>query len=658
MKNVALFAMVLLLALILVLSGNQSLLNTRDLNPAGDYSGGLLKGDLNSYQKVSNYNLKVKFDPAAKYIYVEEDILWKNATSYATGELQFHLYANAYKSNKTIFAGYFPLTEEAKTEIEIASLSVDGKPAQFIFFCPEIDNSSDSTTAKILLSKNVNPSDSVRIKIEYKMKIPRSVKRLGYATGRNFFFISQWFPKLGVFEEGKWICSQYHPYLDFYSDYGDYDVAIETPKEYIVGATGFKAEKEEKAGKINYRFVQKGVHDFAWFASDEILYRTKLFTRGDGTQILINAFVQPEKEKYFNRYFDAVENSFRFFEENIGIYPYNTITLVDVPRTCAAGRISYPGLFTVNAELFSPVDTHQPEGITIQGVAHQFFNGLMANNEVYEAWLDEGFSSYLTEKILYKYYGKEMVSFRLAGYIPLNGMNLHSLSQIPVVYSVTSITAEEGVEALENYYKNITIGSIADTSYKLPDRNSYMINSFYKPVIALLSMDRYLGNAGMMKILKEYFTAYRFRHPKGKDFYSTVKKFSNTDMDWFLKNFFQNSFSFDYKINSINKKSSTDYEILAERAGDGIAQNDIALYTDKDTLWQCWDGKERWKVFRFKTSNEVLAAEIDPHRRNLLDLNFANNSLTVKPRYGAAISLAMRWFFWVQYALMTLGGIG
>ena len=658
MKNAVIIGLVILLASILAFSENQPTGMFSGLTPKGDYNNGLLTKENNSYQKISNYKINVNFDPSAKYITVDEEILWRNKTDFSTEEIQFHFYPNAYKSNKTVFAGAYQINNETKTEVEIGSLTVDGTPSEFHYFQPEINNPNDSTVAKILLNRKINPSDSVKIKISYKMKIPRSIKRLGYATGRNFFFVSQWFPKVGVFEDGKWICSQYHPYLNFYSDFGDYDVSIATPRSYEVGATGSGFPKEEKDGKNIFRFVQNGVHDFVWFATDEILHQQRLYKRKDGTEILINAFVQPERKKYLDRYLKSIQNSLSFFENKIGVYPYCTITLVDVPRTCAAGGMEYPTLVTVGAELFSPAETHQPEGVAVHEFSHQFFYGLLANNEVYEAWLDEGFSTYITEKVLTEYYGVEIVSFRFAGYIPMYGMNLHSIGQIPVVYTVSNLYSAEGANSLTSYYKNLTIGSIADTSYKLPDRSSYIVNAYHKPALTLLTLEKYLGYDKMMSILKDYFNAYKFRHPKAKDFTTVVKRNCNEDMSWFFRNCIENTYYFDYKINSITKKNNNEYEVLAERAGDGVFRNDIVFYTNKDTLKAKWDGEERWKIFKFRTNNEVIGAEIDPQRKNLLDINFANNSLALKPRFGAPVSMAMRWFFWVQNALMTLGGIG
>ena len=128
-------------------------------------------------------------------------------------------------------------------------------------------------------------------------------------------------------------------------------------------------------------------------------------------------------------------------------------------------------------------------------------------------------------------------------------------------------------------------------------------------------------------------------------------------MTWFFDNVYRNSYTFDYGIKDVAKLDKNIYAVFAERLGDGVFKNDVALYTDKDTLYSHWDGSEKWKILLFETKNKVIAAEIDPRRKNMLDINFANNSYTVEKNYGASISLVLRWFFWVQNALLLLGSV-
>ena len=223
---------------------------------------------------------------------------------------------------------------------------------------------------------------------------------------------------------------------------------------------------------------------------------------------------------------------------------------------------------------------------------------------------------------------------------------------------MADIQVPEGAKRIINYYRNSSIGTIADTSYKLPTRLSYVVNSYSKPELMLLTLERYLGINKMMSILKQYYDNYKYKHPVGNDFINIVQNNCKEDMNWFFNEFYFSAKVFDYSISSVKKVSPNEYDVIAERLGDGFFKNDIYLYTDKDTLKQKWTTNDRWKVFRFKTNNKVVAAEIDPERKNLLDINVANNSFTLEPRVWASLSISIRWFFWVQNALMILGSIG
>ena len=612
-----------------------------------------------SYTKTLDYKINVLFDPVSKSINADEQIIWRNLTNESTDEIQFHLYPNAYKSDKTELGKYYHFTGDERTSLDIKSFKINNHNAELIYFQPEIANPYDSTVAKVKLEKPLQPGDSAVISFDYHLRIPKSVKRFGYASGRNFFFVAQWFPKVGVFQNGKWICSQYHSFTNYFSDFADYSVNITAPSNYTIGASAdLVTKKNIEQGKTEYNFFFKGIHDFAWFAADNILTFTSDYTRKDSSKIKIVAYVQPERVKYRYRYINAVKHTLEYAENNLGRFPYNKITLVDVPRTCAVSGMEYPNFFTVGANLFSPHPTNQPESVTIHECTHSIFYGILANNEVYEAWLDEGFTSYFTEKVLHTFYNNGLVNFRFLSSIPIYGLNFLSYNEVPIIYTLENIHMPEGANALGGYYNNPTTGSIADTSYKLPDIQSYVTMSYRKPELMLLTLERYLGEKKMQAVLHDYYNTYKFKHPTADDFFAVLQRNAGEDMTWFINNFYRGSAVFDDRIRYIHKAGDNKYEIFAERLGDGFFKQDIAVITQSDTVFLKWDTPERWKKFIVDSPDEVIAAEIDPYRKNLLDMNFSNNSYTTEDRDWAALSLAARWFFWIQNALMFVGSIG
>src|SRR5256712_490474 len=84
----------------------------------------------------------------------------------------------------------------------------------------------------------IEPGATVPIEVAWTAHVPRTFARTG-AIG-NFFFIAQWFPKLGVFEDAGWNCHQFHSSTEFFSDYGVYDVSLTVPAGWVVGATGVR----------------------------------------------------------------------------------------------------------------------------------------------------------------------------------------------------------------------------------------------------------------------------------------------------------------------------------------------------------------------------------------------------------------------------------
>ena len=626
-------------------------------NNPGNFKNGLRKISESKAVTVANYRFNIFYDNNPKKINVAEKIVWRNLTRYPTKEMYFHFYANAYKSNRTLFASEYYLNSESKTYLNIKSFKLNGQTYKLQFVQRDVKNPYDSTVARVTLPFNINPNDSVNIEFRYSLKIPKSVKRFGYAAGTNFSVVSQWYPKPGIFEKGKWNCHQYFPHLNFYSDFSNFDVSITAPQHFKVAATGVREKLKKDGRNFTWRFVQNAVHDFAWVISDEIIDSVKYFVRKDGSKIKTELFLFPTDEKYIDRIFTTVFHSLDFFEENICSYPYEKVTIVDVPPTSRCGGMEYPTLITVGAQLFSPLNTHSPEKLVAHEFTHQFFYGILANNETEEAWLDEGFTSYFASKIIEKYYSKGKLTFKFLGYIPVYGINYLSFSDIPVVYTLGMNDYPEYSRALKLYYRDLTVGTISDTSYKFPTRLSYVVNSYYKPELMFYVLERLLGEKNFFDLIREYAAKFEFKHPKGKDFWNLLLA-KHTDLKWFKNEVFNSTKVFDDRIRYIKKTGKNEYELFAERLGDGYFPHRIEVYTSKDTLYLIWKGRKRYKIFHFKSTAPVVAANLDPKRINLFDVNFSNNSYTLRSRYRGKISLTVRWFFWLQNALMIMGSAG
>src|SRR5690606_12941528 len=144
----------------------------------------------------------------------------------------------------------------------------------------------------------------VRISMDFTSKLPNIFARTGWAAD-NYFFVGQWFPKIGVLEkDGRWNCHQFHADTEFYSDFGKYNVKISVPKAFVVAATGSKInEVNLKNNQKTLTFEAENVHDFAWTTSPHYVEYTENY-KG----IELKAFMQPEQKHLNSRYFESVRN--------------------------------------------------------------------------------------------------------------------------------------------------------------------------------------------------------------------------------------------------------------------------------------------------------------------------------------------------------------
>jgi len=208
------------------------------------------------------------------------------------------------------------------------------------FAAPDDGNPEDQTVMVVSLPQAIAPGESIQVELSFTSKIPRTGFR------GNYFFLAQWFPKLGVYENGgNWNCHQFHAGTEFFSDYGVYDVKITVPSNYVVGATGRLAEKTENAdGTTTHRQVQADVHDFTWTTSPDYLVREKRFEHPGLPPVDMRLLIQPEHFEQAERHFAATAAALQYYGTWFGPYPYGHVTVVEAAYESGAGGMEYPTL--------------------------------------------------------------------------------------------------------------------------------------------------------------------------------------------------------------------------------------------------------------------------------------------------------------------------
>lgn len=631
--------------------------------------------------QTANYTMEVSLNTETDLIQGHEILTWKNNTETPTNELWFHLYWNAFQNNQSTFLmesshrGY-DLSDFDKEDwgycriksmeiIEDENFIGEDLVPSLEYKQPDDRNEMDQTVFSVKLPYSIEPGETIILSIKFLSKIPRPISRTGQY--KNYYFIAQWFPKIGVFQDGIWNCHQYHGSSEYFADYGTYDVKITLPSSFKVGATGhYKNKTDNEDGTSTHHFYQHSVHDFAWTASPEFLRFIENYEFTPRKSVQITLLLQPYHKHIKQRYLDAVKNAVKYASLWFGDYPYSTITCVDPAYNSRSGGMEYPTFFTGGTYFIVRKGIPRPEGVTIHEFGHNYFYGLIGTNEFENAWMDEGMNSFLDTIIIYRAYGEPYHSENYFG--------------IPFVFKEVTKPIES--EGISSHRQTWNMDSMQKFSWKFMNGESYGANSYSKGQLMMMTLQRMMGQELFSEMIKEYSVRHWWKHPKPEDFFSVVSEFAGEDMSWFFDQLVYGSDKLDYSIEHIHNQKVTapkgffenqyksgiksekntelyKSEVLVRRLGGVKVPVDVLIeFRGGKKVLEKWDGQYRWKKFIYNTPVKIDRAVVDPEFMYVLDINRTNNSYSIKPNKTAPYKWAVNWMLWLQHAMELFTKLG
>ncbi len=620
--------------------------------------------------RIANYDIDVRLDAKTRTLFAHEILHWRNTSSDTIRELQFHLYLNAFRNNRSTFmkeSGGSLRSSKIEQDgwgfIEVKKLvlpSGEDVTSALQFIQPDDADTDDKTVALLPLVHPLSPGDSIKLSIDFTDRLPQPpFARTGAKS--EYFFAGQWFPKIGVYIDGKWNCHQFHATTEFFADFGVYNVRMTVPEQNIVGATGLQVEvKKNGDGTATHFYHAEDVHDFAWTTSPEFVE-----FKGKAENVDIRVLMQPDHADQGVRHVEAAKVAIEYFHKWYGDYPFPNLTVVD-PRRGAGGSggMEYPTLITAGTIYGLPDGLRTVEDVIIHEFGHNYWYHLLASNEFEESWMDEGINSYTEYQIMNDRYGPEGDALDVLG---IKG----NILQLQRATYLNAATIDPTIRNAWQYYSG----------------NSYGVNSYTKPGLLLTTLHNYLGKEMMLKIMRAYVARWRFKHPHSKDFVAVANNVSGQDLDWFFNQALYTNAVLDYSVDQVStrevqKQRGYDYTSSTEKA-DSITESSEkiteasagdstmylsevkvrrlgtftfpveieAVFQNGEKLREHWDGNDLWKIYRYTKPSKLVSATVDPDRRIPLDINFTNNSKTVEVQSLGINKTAIRFMFWIQSLL-------
>ncbi|MCG8417640.1 MAG: M1 family metallopeptidase [Proteobacteria bacterium] len=653
--------------------------------------------------RIANYDIRVRFDPVAHRIVAEQTLRWTNPATRPVSKLPFHLYMNAFKNEESVFMresrgrhrdarasetgwGWIDVTavQVHHNDVTISPddvtispgpndpgepgpmRAVPGSKAELLDRV--VFPGPDETVLEVPLDQPVQPGQTIEVFMAFEVQLPEVFARTGYKNA--FHMVGQWFPKIGVVvgEPGseRWHCEPFHLHSEFFADFGVYDVAIQVPNTHTVAATGVLTGAVDNGdGTRTLTYHAEDVHDFAWMADPHIDVIEGEAKNQYGT-VRVRVYHRPAQRHFAERHLHAGIGAIEQFSALYVPYPWSLISIIDPPPRAArgAGGMEYPTFVTTAGDsFFTPPGVRLPEYITVHEVGHNWFQGMLASNEVDEAWLDEGVNEYADSIVMDALYGDGSGMVDWAGFRASSHLMRRAASG----------------------FLELIPAPIETISYEFPDYSSYAMATYLKTGLALRTLENIVGVEDFRRAMAFYAQRFAFRHPTGRDFFSSLEQALGRQLDWFVEPAFRQIGAVHYEVRDINCRRKhkkprgvfgrgddkvivtpedgpeTDTwtcQVLIVNVGRVPAPVDVRIEFDDGTIHRehlSVSFDKTWHRISVERKSPVARVVIDPDQAIVLDSHLHRRDVRTDPALGPARRAAARAQFWTQTLLQVVG---
>ncbi|MEM9071333.1 MAG: M1 family metallopeptidase [Myxococcota bacterium] len=387
------------------------------------------------------YELEARLDPASHEVEGRGTITWTNQSSSPQSEVFFHLYLNAFRDEDSVFMQESGrqlrgVRYRGRGSITVHALSVAGE--DLLARADDEVIEGDHTQLRVPLPSPVEPGGSVTFELRWTSELPRVFARSGYHG--DFHMVAQWFPKPARLEpDGTWASFPYHGHGEFYADFARYSLQITTPAGWVVGSSGIQTGEVERNGEVVRSFEIDRVHDVAFAAAPWFEERWSRYEDPTGHEVRVRVLFPPGFTSSVDTHLAVTLEGLAHYGEHFGEYPYDQLTVIVPPRGAAgAAGMEYPTLFVTAGPWPRlpglPIALH--DEVTAHELGHQWFQGLVASNEVEWPMLDEGLTEWITGDLLQRRHGRHAsgiatLGLRLDGFELRRAFALHGVPTIP-----------------------------------------------------------------------------------------------------------------------------------------------------------------------------------------------------------------------------------
>lgn len=453
----------------------------------------------------------------------------------------FHLWPNAYKNDKTAFTDqalengntkFYFSDADKRGYINRLDFKVNGEVAK------TADHPQHQDIIKLILPDPIAPKSNVKIHTPFHVKLPYNFSRGGHVD--QSYQITQWYPKPAVYDRKGWHPMPYLDQGEFYAEFGNFEVRITVPDNYVVAATGDlqneteiqwlrnkkpftrtpkakklptqkkQLEENETPSSVNTKtlvYRQNNVHDFAWFADKTYTVKSDTLQLPSGKIITANVFYYSENSELWSNSIAMIKRAILTKSAWLGEYPYHVVSVVDGGN---GGGMEYPTITLLDAggseKMLDYVINHE--------VGHNWFQAILGTNERTHPWMDEGMNTFYDNRYSLQQYGNTNLDIIQSNSSFIKNRMPDDIQQI-LLQTVIQTKKDQPIETSSEHFSNF---------------NSNMI-AYVKTGDWMKLLEDELGKPLFDSCMQEYYRRWEFKHPYPEDFKNLIEKVSGKNLD-------------------------------------------------------------------------------------------------------------------------------
>ncbi|MBN2365778.1 MAG: M1 family peptidase [Calditrichaeota bacterium] len=576
------------------------------------------------WQNRADYDMDIEFDPLTRLLKGTERILYHNNSPDTLQELFIHLFPDLYKRGNP--RDFLIRYQDESEGIVLYDLKLNGRNLD-----PGGKNGivhRGHSGMRISLPAPLQPGHHITLDILWRYHLNMESHIRTGAVDSSSFFIAYFFPRMAVYDDiTGWNDFKYTGGVEFYNDYGDFDVSISVPRDFVVWATGEFQNPEEvlqekylrryRIGAVSdsvihiidsteylnrditrqnsrniWHFRAKNVTDFAFALSDHYLWdaASVVVDKGNGRRVMMNAAYNINS-KDFRHTIPIGLKGLDFMSRTLpGVpFPYPQITVFN-----SLDEMEYPMM----VNLVSYNNFHSTIRVTLHEMFHSYFPFYVGCNETLYAWMDEGLTTFATYVMAESLYTPEHAA--LSFYGDYQG-HIGDFIDIPV-FVVSDVIK----------------------------RPVYYFSSYTKPAVFLLVLRDMLGADLFDRTLREFINRWNGKHPQPYDLFFTFMDVTGHNLDWFIRPWIFEYGYVDLAIGTV-MQGAENCEITIENRGGFPSPIDLQIeyqngkVSDIHRTAAIWKAGNSEVVLKVPITGEIRSILL--RNSTLLDAVFTNNRM-------------------------------